>query len=410
MRTGGGPVVRTRSVPSGRPPRRVFDGRMSTIQASPGAPAPIWSERQLPGHAGRAVAATFGIAFALIACVAVLPYLVTGLGVAGVVISGVAALVPFAIVLLVVRWIDRWEPEPRPALVFAVLWGAGVAVSVALLFDLGVQIAANAAGAQPSSFLQAVVQAPLVEEGAKGFGVLLLLWFNRRNFDGPVDGIVYASTIAGGFAFTENIQYFGRTLVENGLGPQFIVIFVARGIFSPFAHALFTSCTGYALGRAAERVGGARAIGYYVLGVIPAACLHALWNGGLALARNSIEYYFVVEVPLFLLAVGLVLAVRRRERAITRTRLTEYAGAGWFTPDEVDLLSTWTGRRHAMRWADAQPDRRRKRAAMTRFVRDATRLGHARQRLVRSRTAVGRTPDEQELLGRIVADRAVLTS
>jgi RsiW-degrading membrane proteinase PrsW (M82 family) len=384
--------------------------RMTTIRTAPQAPAPIWSEQQLPGHTGRAVAATFGIAFALIACVAVLLYLVTGLGVVGVVVSGIAALVPFLIVLLVVRWIDRWEPEPRPALVFAVLWGAGVAVAVALIFDLGVQIAANAAGTEPSSFLQAVVQAPLVEEGAKGFGVLLLLWFNRRNFDGPVDGIVYATAVAAGFAFTENIQYFGRTLVESGLGPQFIVIFVARGIFSPFAHALFTSCTGYALGKAAERTGAFGAIGFYLLGLIPAALLHALWNGGLALASNSIEYYFVVEVPLFLLAVGLVVAVRARERAITRTRLTEYADAGWFTREEVDLLSTWTGRRHAMRWADVQPDRRRKRVAMTRFVRDATRLGHARQRLVRGRTAVGRTPDEQELLGRIVADRAVLTT
>ena len=74
------------------------------------------------------------------------------------------------------------------------------------------------------------------------------------------------------------------------------------------------------------------------------------------------------------------------------------------------LLSTWTGRRHALRWADLQPDRRRKRKAMTRFVRDATRLGHARQRLLRARRGVGRTPDEQELLARITADRAVLTS
>ena len=58
----------------------------------------------------------------------------------------------------------------------------------------------------------------------------------------------------------------------------------------------------------------------------------------------------------------------------------------------------------------AQRDRHAKRVAMTRFVRDATRLGHARQRLVRGRTAIGRTPDERELLDRITADRAVLTA
>ena len=383
-----------------------------TALTGPSAPQrPIWGEPQRPRHGGTAVAATFGIALGALAVAAVFVYLVSGLGAAGVAIAGVAALVPFVIVLAVVRWIDRWEPEPRAALLFAVLWGAGVAVVVALLFDLGVQlVVSQTAGTDPDPVLQAVVQAPLVEEGAKGFGVLLLLWFNRRNFDGPVDGIVYASSVAAGFAFSENILYFGRTLAEHGVGPDFAVVFVARGLFSPFAHALFTSCTGFALGRAAERTGRLGALGWYVIGVIPAAILHALWNGGLEAARNTIGYYFTVEVPIFLLAVGLVLAVRTRERRITRLRLGEYAEAGWFTADEVALLSTWTGRRHALRWADLQPDRRRKRRAMIRFVRDATRLGHARQRLLKARAGVGRTPDEQDLLARISADRAVLVS
>jgi len=76
----------------------------------------------------------------------------------------------------------------------------------------------------------------------------------------------------------------------------------------------------------------------------------------------------------------------------------------------VALIATTGGRRQAMRWADAQRDPRAKRTAMTRLIRDATRLGHARQRLVRGRASIGRTPDEQELLARIVADRRILTS
>ncbi len=169
------------------------------------------------------------------------------------------------------------------------------------------------------------MQAPLVEESAKGLGVLLLLWFNRRNFDGPVDGIVYAAAVAAGFAFSENILYFGRTIAEHGVGADFAVVFIARGLFSPFAHALFTACTGFALGRAAERGSRLGSLGWFVLGVIPAACLHALWNGGLAASQNTIGYYFTVEVPIFLLATALVLTVRVRERRITRARLGEYA-------------------------------------------------------------------------------------
>jgi RsiW-degrading membrane proteinase PrsW (M82 family) len=379
--------------------------------SSPSAPQqPIWAEPQRRPHIGTAVAAVLGIALGVVALVAVGLYLLSALGLVTVGIAAVAALVPFAIVIAVVRWIDRWEPEPRPALLFALLWGAGVAVAIALLFDLGVELAAHAAGVPPSSFLQAVVQAPIVEEGGKGLGVLLVLWFGRRSFDGPVDGVVYAATVAAGFAFTENVLYFGRVLVESGLGAPFVATFIARGLFSPFAHALFTSCTGYALGRAAERTGPAGAVPYYVAGLVPAAILHALWNGGLSLAPNVIAYYFVVEVPIFLLAVGLVVALRVRERRITAARLGEYADAGWFTPDEVALLSTWTGRRHAMRWASAQPGAPVKRAAMRRFLRDATRLGHARQRVLRQRQAIGRTPDERELLRAVEADRAVLVS
>ncbi|WP_375390118.1 PrsW family intramembrane metalloprotease [uncultured Amnibacterium sp.] len=384
---------------------------MTDIRQAPVGLAPIGPETHTPGHAARGVAAGLGIALGALAAAAVLLYLVSALGTLGVAIAGIAALIPFAIVLLTIRWIDRWEPEPRPALVFAVLWGAGVAVAVALIFDLGVQIALAATGGRPDDFVQAVVQAPLVEESAKGFGVLLLFWVNRRHFDGPVDGIVYAASVAAGFAFSENILYFGRTLVENGIGPEFVFTFVVRGIFSPFAHLLFTACTGFAIGKAAERGGGAAAgFGAYLLGLIPAALLHALWNGGLSLAANTVEYYLFVEVPIFLGALAVVLVVRARERSITRARLGEYADAGWFSPQEVALISTAAGRRQALRWAAAQRDPHGKKVAMKRLIADSTRLGHARQRLMKGRATIGRTPDEQELLARIVADRQVLTT
>src|SRR4051794_20678072 len=381
-----------------------------SLSSPPSLQEPIWREPQRPAHVGPAVAAALGIAAGAAAVVAVGLYLLAALGPASVGIAASAALVPFGIVLAVVRWVDRWEPEPRPALLFALLWGAGVAVAIALLFDLGVELAARAVGTRPSGFLQAVVQAPIVEEGGKGFGVLLLLWFGRRWFDGPVDGVVYAATVAAGFAFTENVLYFGRVLAESGFGAPFVATFVARGLFSPFAHALFTACTGYALGLAAERTTRAGAVLFFLAGLVVAATLHALWNGGLSLAGNVIVYYFTGEVPIFLLAVGVVLALRIRERRVTAARLGEYADAGWFTRDEVALLSTWNGRRYAMAWASRQPAAAAKRAAMRRFVRDATRLGHARQRVVRQRQAIGRTPDERELLQAIAADRAVLVA
>lgn len=379
--------------------------------AAPAPVQPLWQHPRTGASTASIVLAAFGIALGALLLVLLFVYFILGLGVGGVIIATVAALVPLVIVLLAVRWVDRWEPEPRSALWFAFLWGAGAAVVIALLFDLSVQIASYASGViLQSELTAAVVQAPLVEEGAKGFGVLLILWVGRRYFDGPVDGLVYAATVAGGFAFSENILYFGSALVEGG--DSFVSTFVVRGIFSPFAHVMFTSCTGLALGFASRRTGPGGAIGFYLLGLIPAAGLHALWNGAFYIVSDVVSYYLIVQVPLFLGAIALVIALRVTERRVTRTRLVEYAEVGWFAPSEVDLLSTHTGRREAMRWARAQPavPGQDKVAAMKRFVRDATRLAHTRQRLVRGRAAIGSAPDELALLSAIGEDRRALLS
>lgn len=370
----------------------------------------VWQQPPARSGAGPQIAAGIGIAFAGLVLLGVLGYLVVGLGVIGFLIAGVAALLPLSVVLLTVRWIDRWEPEPRSALWFAFLWGAGAAVATALLVDLSLQVATLLSGVQLQSDLTgAVIQAPIVEELAKGFGVLLILWAGRRYFDGPVDGLVYAATIAAGFAFTENVLYFGEAFVTGGLGDG-LVTFVLRGVFSPFAHVMFTAGIGLALGAASRRTGALGAIGYFLLGLIPAVLLHALWNGAFYFVPDVVAYYFLVQVPLFLGAVGLVIGLRHYERRLTRARLEEYAAAGWFTADEVQMLSTWTGRSQALRWARARPggsgsDRT---AVMKRFVRNCTRLAHTRQRLLRGRQAIGSAPDEQSLLAMIVADRRAL--
>ena len=146
------------------------------------------------------------IAFILIGISGLLvaAFLLISLGPGAVAIAGFMALVPLAIVLLGIRWIDRWEREPRGLLIFAFLWGAIASVFVALLVGLSVELLQDSVGtpAESRDFLGAVIQAPLAEEGVKGFGILLLFLAARKYFDGPVDGVVYGATIAAGFAFT----------------------------------------------------------------------------------------------------------------------------------------------------------------------------------------------------------------
>ncbi|MFD1712930.1 PrsW family intramembrane metalloprotease [Amnibacterium flavum] len=382
------------------------DGRASTWQTPP-APAPVAARTAMAAT----VLVSIGIALAALLLFAVIAYLVLALGFGSVIIAAIAALIPLAIVVLVIRWIDRWEPEPRAALLFAALWGAGVAVAGALIFDLGVQIATAVAGTAPQNeVLQAVVQAPLVEEGLKGFGVLIILWVGRRYIDGPIDGLVYAATLAAGFAFTENVLYFGSAIVEGGVG-SLIPVFIARGLFSPFAHVIFTSCTGLALGYGSRRTAGPALFGWYLIGLIPAVALHALWNGALYVVQDVIGYYLLVQVPIFAAWIVLIVLLRRAERRMTGERLAEYATVGWFTPAEVSLVSSPAGRRTGLAWARSQPARPGapdKVTAMKAFVRDSTRLAHTRQRVLRGRAAIGATPDERALLDAVVADRRAL--
>jgi len=374
-------------------------------------PNPGWGP-PVPTPAGRngatVVLATLGFAVLTLIGVGVAAYLVFALGTGAAIAGLLLATAPLVVVLLTVRWIDRWEPEPRAALLFALLWGAAASVAIALVFSFIAQIGQALAGIGDSYatvLFSAVVQAPIVEEVAKGFGILLLFWAFRRQFDGPVDGLVYAAVIAVGFAFTENIQYFGLALAGSDLGAVSEIFFL-RGVLSPFAHVMFTACTGIVLGIASRRASGGGAIGYFLIGLVPAIALHALWNGAAFLVGDFYSYYLVVQVPLFLLAVGIVLYLLRVEQRITSDRLAEYAAAGWFTQEEVVMLSTPTGRGRAKALAARQGIG----APFSRFVATATRLAFARHRVIGGRDRIGPQSVEADLLAAISADRRAIAA
>ena len=349
-----------------------------------------------------------GIILLSLVMLLVLVYLITGLGVTAFAFAGVLALVPLVIVALVIRWIDRWDPEPRGALAFAFLWGAGVAVLIALLVGAEVDNVVNSLGGPGPGyeFFGAAIQAPIVEEAGKGLGVLLLFLFARKHFDGPVDGLVYAATVAGGFAFTENILYFGQALLESGTASGVIYIFLIRGLMSPFAHVMFTACVGIFLGIAASRTGPAGGIGLFFVGLIPAILLHALWNGSLFFVQDFIGYYAIVQVPLFIFAVLLVVYLRKQESKIALKHLTAYAAAGWFHPNEISALATGPGRRVAMGWAR----RHGIHPVMKKYIRNSTRLAFTRQRMTTGYNVPRAQADEAILLDSIVENRRSLGS
>ncbi|MFT4230028.1 MAG: PrsW family intramembrane metalloprotease [Microbacterium sp.] len=378
-------------------------------QPHPGTPAlippPAVSPPALPVGPRRDGHGLIWIAAVLVlVLVGLVGYFLTFIGPAASIVGMLLALIPLAIVLLGIRLADRWEPEPRGLVAFALAWGAVAAVAIALLVDLALQLVLRPQSSSAQEFLSAVVQAPVVEELAKGLGVLLLFVLARRSFDGPVDGVVYGALIGAGFAFTENIQYFAISLLEGGVEQTTITFFV-RGLLSPFAHVMFTSATGFAVGLAARRgASGGHASGPWLLGLGGAIALHALWNGS-ATVGDFFALYVTLQVPLFIGFVLGVAVLRGEERRLTAARLGDYAAAGWFTPQEVTMLATPAGRRAALAWARTLRGDRT--SVMKGFIEDATALAMTRQRALSGRDPHA-AQDERAHLERAVAARAAL--
>ena len=264
----------------------------------------------------------------------------------------VAALVPVASIVAALLWIDRWEPEPARMLWLAFGWGASVAAITALLVNntaaaVGDKLLGHGGGDKVS----AIVSAPLFEEGLKGVFVLGIMYFLRNEFDGVIDGVVYAGFVAAGFAFTENIYYFGRAFAEHGFGDAgtggVVTAFILRGVLSPFTHPLFTAMIGIGIGLAVRASNSYLRILAPIAGYVLAVLLHALWNAAATLGtpQTFLNVYFLVMVPVFIAGVMLVSWHRRREQRIVASALPEMVDRGWVDPVNVKRLITLTARR-----------------------------------------------------------------
>src|SRR5439155_18897404 len=146
-------------------------------------------------------------------------------------------------------------------LALALLWGAVAAAGFSGLINTEAVDTAQAmygGGKHAEEFADIVgacISAPLVEEFWKGLAVFGIFFFLRREFDGVVDGIIYATFAALGFAATENVMYYSRAQLVETLGHQqgaLATAFVLRGLLSPWGHPLYTSMTGIGFGIARE--------------------------------------------------------------------------------------------------------------------------------------------------------------
>jgi RsiW-degrading membrane proteinase PrsW (M82 family) len=161
---------------------------------------------------------------------------------------------------------DTYEPEPLSWIVKIFLLGA--------LIIIPIFIGEGITSIFISEFALFVIVAPVMEECGKYFVVKRYV-YHTREFNEPVDGIIYAVAAALGFATIENILYiFSIPLTE--LPTLFWVVVLRAGLSVP-GHALFASIMGYSLGIA--KFGNSRdAPKIIITGLVGAIVFHALFN------------------------------------------------------------------------------------------------------------------------------------
>jgi RsiW-degrading membrane proteinase PrsW (M82 family) len=264
-------------------------------------------------------------------------------------VLGLLFVTPLVILyVLIVRWCDRFEPEPWWLIACAFFWGAIFAtvaggVTSALAQKVYVSVFQLSPGDPDVEALSATVFAPIFEESAKALGVALiasLALFKMKELDGPLDGAIYGGIVGLGFTLTEDILYVANAFSEGGLGGFAFLLFM-RTVLLGLSHCTFTACTGLGFGIAAESRNWAVKIIAPIGGFLGAMAMHAMHNGlptyfggGGLVAMLLISW--LIDVAYF----GLLAALVVRDRRTVVRELANEVGS-LIHPLELSLVSSY---------------------------------------------------------------------
>src|SRR6476620_10657196 len=313
--------------------------------------SPVNTQRRMVNRSGhqsalKIILGIFALMVAALLGLIVLLLIGSETGPVELIIGMVCATLPVPIYIMLLLWIDRYESEPLWMLATAFLWGALVAVFIAFILNTinGEIVKVATQSAQIGENFGAVISAPIVEEGSKAFILLVLFLWKRDEFDGIVDGIVYAGMVGLGFAMTENILYYGRA-VGGGAG-VLTFTWILRGMAAPFSHPLFTSMTGIGLGWSRQSDNGFIKVVMPVLGFMLAILLHGTWNGTATYggAAGFFAAYFLIMGPVFIITLMVIFFSLRREGRIVRQFLYSDYQRGFFDAIEYEKLCSIRGR------------------------------------------------------------------
>ncbi|MBS7623047.1 PrsW family intramembrane metalloprotease [Candidatus Bathyarchaeota archaeon] len=205
-------------------------------------------------------------------------------------------------------WVrDKYEREPARLLLSTFLLGA-LAIIPALILETigGLVIAAPEEGSSPvQTLLHYFIVIAFVEESMKYLAVRVKA-YRSKEFNEVMDGIVYSSAAALGFATVENILY----VLPRGLG-----VGLLRAVLSVPGHALDSGMFGFFLGLAKVRGG----TGLVCAGLMVATFFHGLWDSILSLGGDLLLVLLVYSSQWVVVALMMRRAARLspfRERVI----------------------------------------------------------------------------------------------
>jgi RsiW-degrading membrane proteinase PrsW (M82 family) len=335
------------------------------------------------------------LAVCCLVAIAALVIVVVQRGPAPTLVGLFLALLPIPLLVALILYLDRLEPEPRALLAAMFGAGAGIAVLTALLgraLRTGVITTPELgphAGRVVAVTVGAAIGGALVAEGLNLIVLLALLASRRTEIDGAHDGVVYASMAGLGYALVANL--YAYALAWNAGVAALAEEFARRGIFGPVFQALFTSMIGLGIAYAASRRSSSdQSGGYLAIGVgwVAAVALDALWNHSVATGGTDLEVTYVILIVALIALIVVVVIDRRRVVAMITMFLPGFEHPEVVMVTDVPMLASLRMRRLGRHWArlNLGVDGRR---AMAQYQLAATELAMAC-----NRNSFGRTTPE----------------
>ncbi|GLZ79855.1 protease PrsW [Actinorhabdospora filicis] len=313
--------------------------------------------------------------------------------------------------------LDYLEREPAAVRAAAMLWGALVATSVAIIANNAlISLLTKTYGVEFTAKWGAALAGPINEEWVKTIGVVILVLIVREHFQRSMDGLTYGAFVGLGFQIVENLLYAINNALSNpnsDVAGSVSITLLRILIAGPWSHPVYSGVAGLGIAFFATQTHRTLYTRFGVAaGCFTAAwALHFLWNSPLpAWLPKGLGFFAIYGKGALILVFFLIvygMAARREWHWFTEIMAGEPAEV--ITPDELDAMRTLRTRRHARKKAAKDYGLYGKRI-VRRLQRAQRVLGEALARCERAEGDPASAPDVLVARANVLSIRAELNA